>query len=145
MSAGSRKPPDDDAATKIFDSQRRLKAPTQRGYERSADTTQPEAPDEHAAPASHEDASASQSFRVISKKSAPGVLPTKIERPPRQVKIRSMAEVRVPSVTHQMGNLAPPRDAREVRSRRVRDIILWGSVTMIVACIVMLLVWFLAR
>ena len=44
-----------------------------------------------------------------------------------------------------LGYLAPPRDPAEVRSRRVRDLVLWSSVAVIVASVVALVIWFVAR
>jgi hypothetical protein len=44
-----------------------------------------------------------------------------------------------------LGYLAPPRDPAEVRSRRMRDLVLWSSVAVIVASVVALFIWFIAR
>jgi len=44
-----------------------------------------------------------------------------------------------------LGYLAPPRNAAEVRSRRVRDLILWSSVAVMVASVVALVIWFIGR
>ena len=60
------------------------------------------------------------------------------------VKLRALADLQQ-TPPRGMGNLAPPRDPREARSRRVRDNIIWGSVAVIVASFVTLAIWFLAR
>ena len=43
-----------------------------------------------------------------------------------------------------LGYLAPPRDPAEVRSRRVRDLVIWSSMAVIVASVVALVIWFIA-
>ena len=43
-----------------------------------------------------------------------------------------------------MGYLAPPADQKERNVRKVRDWLIWGSVLVIISCLVMLGVWFLA-
>jgi hypothetical protein len=71
----------------------------------------------------------------------------KAERNLPKVQLRSMASVTPPNATppHGMGNLAPPRDPRESRSRRVRDNVIWACVAVMLACGVTLAIWFLAR
>ena len=44
-----------------------------------------------------------------------------------------------------LGYLAPPRDRAEVRSRRVRDLVIWSCVAVIIASAVALVIWFVAR
>ena len=44
-----------------------------------------------------------------------------------------------------LGYLAPPRDRSEVRSRRMRDLVIWSSVAVIIASAVALVIWFVAR
>ncbi len=61
-----------------------------------------------------------------------------------QVKLRPLSELGS-SLTPPRGNLAPPRDPRVVRARRLRDLVIWGSAVVIVGCVVMLGVWFLAH
>jgi hypothetical protein len=64
-----------------------------------------------------------------------------------QVKMRAISEVMPLSHAqpHNLGNLAPPRDASEVRGRHMRDYVIWGCVSLIVACVIALGVWFLGR
>ncbi|MFT3700550.1 MAG: hypothetical protein QM831_45825 [Kofleriaceae bacterium] len=91
-------------------------------------------------------------IQVISKKT-PGVssgqipLPAPEPAPQRQVKIRAISEVASAKVPQQdqLGYLAPPRDRNEVRARRRRDFVVWGSVCVILASAIALLVWFVAR
>lgn len=44
-----------------------------------------------------------------------------------------------------LGYLAPPRDPAEVRSRQRRELVLWASVAVIVASVVAIAIWFIAR
>ena len=90
---------------------------------------------------------ASQPLRVISRKS-PDVETGPVPREPvvpREVKVRQLAALRLVAPVLPMGNLAPPRDRREARSRHVRANLWWSVVAAVVAAIVGLLVWFLAR
>lgn len=90
---------------------------------------------------------ASQPLRVISRKS-PEVDTGPVPRAPvvpREVKLRQLADVRPVAPVLPMGNLAPPRDRREARSRHVRANLWWSVVAVLVAAIVGLIVWFLAR
>jgi hypothetical protein len=68
-------------------------------------------------------------------------------RPMPQVKLRAISEVASKGHAHQqqLGYLAPPRDPQEVRARRQRDFIVWGSICVILACVVALGIWFLAK
>ncbi|HEY0254093.1 MAG TPA: hypothetical protein VGC41_21340 [Kofleriaceae bacterium] len=89
-------------------------------------------------------------IQVISKKT-PGVSSGAISLPeaaPRQqVKLRAISEVTSAKVPQQdqLGYLAPPRDRNEVRARRRRDFIVWGSVCVILASAIALAVWFAAK
>lgn len=90
---------------------------------------------------------ASQPLRVISRKS-PDIDTGPVPRAPvvpREVKLRQLADVRPVAPVLPMGNLAPPRDRREARSRHVRANLWWSVVAVLVAAIVGLIVWFLAR
>jgi len=83
-------------------------------------------------------------LRVISMKTPADLEAEKAQRVLPVVKLRAISEVhRTPP--RGMGNLAPPRDPTEARSRRVRDHVIWGSVAVILASIVTLAIWFLAR
>jgi hypothetical protein len=88
----------------------------------------------------------SEPIHVMSMKTPAGAEADKQQRPLPEVRMRAMAEVR-PNQTPPlgMGFLAPPRDAKQARSRRWRDNVIWGSVAVIVAAVVMLAVWFIAR
>ncbi len=85
----------------------------------------------------------SEPLQVVSMK-ASDLETEKQARPVREVRMRQMAEVHQ-TPPRGMGFLAPPRDPKAARSRRRRDNVIWGSVAVIVAAVVMLAVWFLAR
>jgi hypothetical protein len=82
-------------------------------------------------------------MRVISMKT-PGQDAAKQDRPIPQVKLRALSEIHQ-TPARGMGNLAPPHDPQESRSRRRLDHIIWVSAAVIVASIVTLAIWFLAR
>ncbi len=137
MTARSR-PPTDPQQTSIYDP---AQAPRGRPAEIGTPTElapPPPPPHDH-----------SQPIRVISLK-APGDLseerlPVKEHRP----RLRRLSEVapqraRIATPPGGFGYLAPPRDPREARTRRLRDYVLWGSVVVMLAGAVMLGVWFLA-
>jgi hypothetical protein len=63
----------------------------------------------------------------------------------KKPKLRAMSEVHRAPKQQNLGYLAPPRDPAEVRARRVQDYVLWGSISVIVASIVALVIWFVAR
>ncbi len=87
----------------------------------------------------------SEPIRAISMKT-PVTVAEKQVRPVPEVRMRAMAEVHQNQTPPRgMGFLAPPRDPNEARSRRWRDNVIWGSVAVIVAAVVMLAVWFIAR
>jgi hypothetical protein len=76
----------------------------------------------------------------------PGVAKEEVEaRPKVQVKIRRISDVHNVAPPQDLGRLAPPRDAGAARVRKFQDYVLWGSVSVILASIVALAIWFLAR
>jgi hypothetical protein len=86
----------------------------------------------------------SEPIRVMSMKTpadAPAPQTPIVPRP----KLRAISEITPVSKPINLGYLAPPRDPAEVRSRRVRDLVMWSSVAVILACVVALAIWFLAR
>jgi len=62
-------------------------------------------------------------------------------------KLRAISEITpLPhALPRNLGYLAPPRDPAEVRSRRVRDLVIWSSLAVILASAVALAIWFLGR
>jgi hypothetical protein len=62
-----------------------------------------------------------------------------------QVQLRAMSDVkgRAPEPQN-LGYLAPPRDRGAVRARRGRELVIWGSVVVMIACAIALVIWFLA-
>jgi hypothetical protein len=61
----------------------------------------------------------------------------------KRPKLRAISEVT--PVSQSLGYLAPPVSHSQVRSRRARDVVLVVSLSIIVASIVALIIWFLAR
>jgi hypothetical protein len=66
-------------------------------------------------------------------------------RPVHQVKMRAISEMAKPMPQLSLGYLAPPRDPNAVRARRWRDFVVWGSICVILACVVALGIWFIAK
>lgn len=73
--------------------------------------------------------------------------PARPDRLIPQVRLRAMSEVAPqPSASQQaLGFLAPPRNPVDARARKTRDFIVWGSVCVILACVVALGIWFVAK
>lgn len=70
-----------------------------------------------------------------------------VERPEREmphVKLRQMSEVARAQHPQNLGNLAPPYDPAEARKRTVREYVVWGSLAVIIASAIALVVWFVA-
>lgn len=67
-------------------------------------------------------------------------------RAPRQVQLRAMAEVfsQADTPPRGLGHLAPPRDARQARARRMRGNLGWAFVAIALAGAIMLAIWFAA-
>jgi hypothetical protein len=88
----------------------------------------------------------SEPIRVISMKTPAAVDTGKqpVVVPPKQVVLRSLSELS-DNRQRPLERMAPPRDPKEVRARRLRDYVIWGSLVVIVGSIVMLAVWFIAR
>jgi hypothetical protein len=94
-------------------------------------------------------------IKVVSKKTPGQVSSGEIPLPPDargarpmpQVKLRAISELASKSHTpqQQLGYLAPPRDPNEVRARRRRDFVVWGSICVILACVFALGIWFIAK
>jgi hypothetical protein len=90
----------------------------------------------------------SEPIRVISMKDqAEAQKPRRDDpRAQLQVQLRSLAEVRGRSDTPvRLGNLAPPRDPRQARARRMRDNVIWAGVAIALACVIALAIWLVAR
>ncbi|MBA3397240.1 MAG: hypothetical protein H0T89_31730 [Deltaproteobacteria bacterium] len=168
--SGRSRPPTDETRTKIFDSNAprsapasapestsrpptsrpptpvptRTKGPTRQGYE-SGSVVVPKLDEFSITP---------EPLRAISMKSA--IDRAKPQAPkqfvlPKQHKpeIRSLEDVSKRAQTVQTsgttGRIAPPREAKGVRARKLRDVVFWGSVVVIIGSVVMLAVWFIAR
>lgn len=88
----------------------------------------------------------SEPIRVFSMKDQTGPhKPRTDERRAVQVQLRSMAEVaRRHDTPVGLGHLAPPRDAKQARNRRLIDNVMWGGVAIMLACGIMLAIWFVA-
>jgi hypothetical protein len=87
----------------------------------------------------------SEPMRVISMKGASAPRkPRTDERRAVQVQLRSIAEARRHDTPVGLGHLAPPRDPKKARQRRRIDNLIWGCVAIMLACAIMLAVWFVA-
>lgn len=86
-------------------------------------------------------------IRVVSMKTPAEVeAEDRAQRALPQVRIRAISEVSRQATPPQgMGYLAPPRGPNVARPRRWQDFVIWGSVAVMVAAVVTLAVWFLAR
>ena len=137
------RPPTDELKTEIYDSQqgRRMQRPTKRGH--GSGEIEIGTPTEIDPPRKDR----SEPIRVISMKTPAEIAAEKKQAKKQEVKIRAISDVIRPDQTppRAMGNLAPPANARERNVRKLRDWLIWGSVLVIIACTVMLGVWFLAR
>jgi hypothetical protein len=60
------------------------------------------------------------------------------------IKLRALSEMSRAKAPANLGNLAPPYDAAAARNRTVREYIVWGSLAVILACGIALVVWFAA-
>ncbi len=155
MSARAKRPTDDpDERTSVYDpdARRRPHKPTKQGVPGGLIIETPTEIDRPGfaadAPRDMVDAALAQRsepIRAISMKEAVGEQRAQVQRRELAVQLRSMSDVRRPDTPADLGRLAPPRDPREVRARRVRDLVIWACVAIIFACGVTLVVWFAAR
>jgi hypothetical protein len=145
--------PTDELLTDIYESKDlkpRAKKSTEKGHETGDTRVDPPRPPP--LPPVPEAAPPAQPtpIRVISLKTPAEIEAEekrKLQAKHHKVAIRSLSEVRRQRDTPPggFGNLAPPRDPKEARSRQLRDHVIWGSLVIILASAVMLGVWFLAR
>ncbi|HSS01683.1 MAG TPA: hypothetical protein VLM79_31705 [Kofleriaceae bacterium] len=88
----------------------------------------------------------SEPLRMISMKDASAPRkPRTDERRAVKVQLRSIAEARrhdTPPVG--LGHLAPPRDPKKARNRRLVDNVIWGCIAIMLACAIMLAIWLVA-
>jgi hypothetical protein len=109
--------------------------------ERSSPPTLPH----HGAPMAVTAPERSEPLQIISMKDQLARQPRREERRPLQVQLRSLAEVSGRNDTPvNLGRLAPPRDPRQARARRLRANVMWGCVAIVLACGISLVVWFVA-
>ena len=88
--------------------------------------------------------------KAVSRKGPDDPSRPRADTPPRaipQVQLRALSDVKGQGQQPQqnLGYLAPPRDRVEVRARRGRELVIWGSVVVMIACVVALVIWFLAQ
>ena len=151
-----KRPPTDDQKTSIYDSRNpkpRPKTATKRGFE-SGEIAVPTLPDKGQTtldigtpteidPPRKE---RSEPIRVISMKTPAELAAEKKQAKQHRPEIRALSDVLPRNATppRGMGRLAPPADPKQARVRKLRDWLIWGSVLVIISCVVMLGVWFLA-
>ncbi len=137
----------------------RGKSPTQRGTKPArARTSSPDFSDD--IPTTHYDPAASSSNQMaaapqpkapivaISMKTPadPNLRPVKVmeEKDMPHIKLRAMSEVSRAQIPLNLGNLAPPYDPHEARKRTMKEYIVWGCISVMLACAIALAVWFIA-
>ncbi len=138
---------DEEEETEIFDSARRPKPATQRGHDTSSRPTsrrsQPPPVREVAA------RDRSEPMRMISMKTPAEIPDKRLEISPNPhvgpPRVRRMSEVHKTPPRGVMGNFAPPRDVKEVRIRRLRDLVFWSLAVVVIGSLAMLAVVLLAR
>jgi hypothetical protein len=86
----------------------------------------------------------SEPIRVFSMKDATEAPRQTDERRAMQVQLRSFAEARRHETPVGLGHLAPPRDPRKARTRRLVDNLMWGCIAIMLACGIMLAIWLIA-
>jgi hypothetical protein len=156
MSARVRRPTDE-VATEIYDPERQRAllgtplspADPPASFEDATEVTPvPGPPAEPAAPTElRQRLERSEPIRVISMKDHTEAARPRSDdaRVPLHVQLRSMAEVAGHNDTPvKLGNLAPPRDPRQARARRVRDNVVWACVAVVLACAISLAIWLVA-
>lgn len=88
-------------------------------------------------------------IKAISMKTPGSDKPAQRDTGPREVpkvKLRALSDVHKSTAPQQsLGFLAPPADPAAARARRMHDYIVYGSLSVIVASGVALVIWFLAR
>jgi hypothetical protein len=141
----------------------RGKSPTQRGTKPArARTSSPDFSDDIPTthydppgaspgqnPASSNEVSAASSNKIvaISMKTPadPKLAPVKVqEKDMPHSKLRALSEVSRAQIPLNLGNLAPPYDPNEARKRTMKEYIVWGCISVMLACAIALAVWFLA-
>lgn len=89
---------------------------------------------------------APQPMQAISHKTPDnGMRPNAEHRAVPKVQIRSMQSNLAKTPPGGMGRLAPPHDPNQARSRKAQDVMIWGSVVVIIGSIVTLVIWLIAR
>ena len=89
----------------------------------------------------------SEPIRVISMKT-PEVAEDarrELEAKAHKVKLRAISDLSSGRLTPPRGHLAPPRDHKQARQRRLRDFVIWGCAVIVIGSLVMIAVWLLAR
>jgi len=105
------------------------------------------APPEPGVPGERRRLERSEPIHVISMKDHTEVAKPRSDDPrvQLQVHLRSMAEVAGRNDTPvKLGHLAPPRDPRQARARRVRANVVWACVAVALACAISLVIWLVA-
>jgi hypothetical protein len=138
------RPPADDAPTTVYDSDerpgRKRPAPvTAKGSAPPPEPTVVDKPRARTAPPIH----------AISMKTPANVAPAEAANPPTPILPRPNLRgdlTPVPQPRPQnLGNLAPPYDPKAARARTMREYVMWGSLAVILASAIALVVWFAAR
>jgi hypothetical protein len=133
-------------APRMREAQTRLERPTQPHVDDLARTIpRREVPEQVRAISMKTPATPAPEVRAISMKTPADPAPEKAPRQRPQVKLAASSSSASRSrVAPPVGNLAPPLDPREARSRKLRDMVMWASLVVILASIVTLVIWLIA-
>lgn len=71
--------------------------------------------------------------------------PVQQQRPVHQVQMRPLSDLSKQTPQQGMGRLAPPHDPNRARTRKTQDVMIWGSIVVIIGSIVTLVIWLIAR
>ncbi len=89
---------------------------------------------------------AAQPMQAISHKMADSApRPVQQQRPVHQVQMRPLSDLSKQTPQQGMGRLAPPHDPNRARTRKTQDVMIWGSIVVIIGSIVTLVIWLIAR
>jgi hypothetical protein len=138
-------PPGDDAPTTIYDGdeqpgRRRPASVTAKGSAPPPEPTVVDKPRAQTAPPVQN----APPIQAISMKTPGNALPLEAPAPTPVLPRPKLRGDVTPIPQQNLGNLAPPYDAKEARARSMREYVMWGCLAVILASVIALVVWFAA-